>query len=182
LTFSLGQRLLNVLNADISVTEILHRVFLRNSLQAWLVAILTAAILFVVLVIARKLLVSHLGKLAARTINQVDDMVVAMLGQTRTWVLLTLAVLTGVHALDLARLSEYQGPLARLVLLWRRRYELQRDTFWVSHHLMHPQSSARRDRDDQRDGSGRIGAWCACCSTLKSVFDVGDHRADHRQE
>ena len=102
------------------VSEILSRQFLGNSLQAWLTASLTAAILFAVLMVARWLLVSRLGALAARTTNQIDDMVVALIGETRAWVLLVLAVDVGVAPLKLPpRVEVYLAPAAKLVLLWQ---------------------------------------------------------------
>lgn len=159
------------------MTEILHRVFLRNSLEAWLTAILTAAILFVVLVIARKVLVSRLGKLAARTINQVDDMVVAMLAETRTWVLFVIALLTGIHALELGRLGEYQGPLARLALLWQTAmWGAAAISFWVNHYLLHRTTTSDRTSIAMISAMGvgaRVVLWVlVLLTTLKSVFDV----------
>lgn len=159
------------------MTEFLHRVFLRNTLEAWLVAVLTATILFVVLVVARKLLVSRLGKLASRTTTQVDDTVVAMLAETRTWVLLTLAVLTGAHALDLARLGQYQAPLTRLVLLWQTAiWGAAGITYWVNHHLMHRTTTADRTSIAMISAMGvgaRVVLWVlVLLTTLKSVFDV----------
>ncbi|HEV8233625.1 MAG TPA: hypothetical protein VGP84_03470, partial [Gemmatimonadaceae bacterium] len=92
------------------VSEILHRVFLGNPLEAWLTAALTATILFVVLLIVRRLLVSRLGKLAARTTNQVDDMIVALIGETRAWALLVLAVYIGFSPLKLPPRVELYLP------------------------------------------------------------------------
>jgi small-conductance mechanosensitive channel len=159
------------------VTEILHHVFLGNSVQAWLTAVLTATILFVVLVVARKLLTSHLGKLAARTINQVDDMVVAMLAETRTWALLILSVLVGVHALELGRVGEYQAPLTRLVLLWQIAvWGAAGITFWVNHYLMHRTTTSDRTSIAMISAMGvgaRVVLWVLVhLTTLKSVFDV----------
>ena len=96
------------------VSEILSRQFLGNSLQAWLTASLTTAILFVVLMVVRRLLVSRLGVLAARTTNQIDDMVVALIGETRAWVLLVLAIYVGVAPLKLPpRVELYLAPAAK---------------------------------------------------------------------
>ena len=75
------------------VAEVLQRALFHNSLQAWLAAALTAAILFVVFVITRRIVVSHLEGLAGRTPGHVDDIIVAMLAETRTWVCLAIAIL-----------------------------------------------------------------------------------------
>jgi len=53
--------------------DILSRQFLHNSIQAWLTGAVTAAIAFVIALLLRRVLVSRLGALAARTTNQIDD-------------------------------------------------------------------------------------------------------------
>ena len=74
------------------VADILHRQYLGNSLSVWLTAATTAAILFAVLLLLRYVLVARIGAIAARTANRVDDLIVALIGATRTWVLLAMSV------------------------------------------------------------------------------------------
>jgi small-conductance mechanosensitive channel len=160
------------------VSEILSRQFLGNSLQAWLTASLTTAILFVVLMVARRLLVSRLGALAARTTNQIDDMVVALIGETRGWVLLVLAVYVGVAPLKLPpRVEVYLAPAAKLVLLWQAAvWGAGAIGFWVKHHLEHRTGTSDRAGVAMINAMG-VGAkvilWILVMITaLKSVFAI----------
>ena len=160
------------------VSEILSRQFLGNSLQAWLTASLTTAILFVVLMVARRLLVSRLGELAARTTNQIDDMVVALIGETRGWVLLVLAVYVGVAPLKLPpRVEVYLAPAAKLVLLWQAAvWGAGAIGFWVKHHLEHRTGTSDRAGVAMINAMG-VGAkvilWILVMITaLKSVFAI----------
>jgi small-conductance mechanosensitive channel len=160
------------------ISEILSRQFLGNSLQAWLTATLTAAILFVVLMIARRLLVSRLGALAARTTNQIDDMVVALIGETRAWVLLVLAIYVGFAPLVLPpRVEMYLPPAAKLVLLWQAAlWGAGAIAFWVKHHLEHRTGTGDRAGVAMINAMG-VGAkvilWMLVIITaLKSVFAI----------
>jgi small-conductance mechanosensitive channel len=68
--------------------DFLEEVFLGNALRDWLIA---AGILIAVLTslkIIQKFSIYKLGKLAATTDNQVDDLIVHMLGQTKFLILL----------------------------------------------------------------------------------------------
>ncbi|MEP6493457.1 MAG: mechanosensitive ion channel domain-containing protein [bacterium] len=159
------------------LTEILDHVFLKNPVETWLSAVLTAAILFVVLLVVRRLASSHLGKISARTTNQIDDMVFAMITGTRTWVLLVIAVLTGVHSLDLGRLSDFHGPATRLVILWQAAvWGGAAVNFWVNHHLTN-RGTAGDKASIAMIGAMGVGAkvvlWALLLlTTLKSVFNV----------
>jgi small-conductance mechanosensitive channel len=160
------------------VSEILHRVFLGNPLEAWLTAALTATILFVVLLIVRRLLVSRLGKLAARTTNQIDDMIVALIGETRAWVLLVLAVYIGFSPLKLPpRVELYLSPAAKLVLLWQAAiWGVGAITFWVKHHLEHRTGTSDRAGIAMINAmgvGGKVLLWILIAITaLKSVFEI----------
>ena len=115
---------------------VLQREFLSNSLQAWLTASLTTAIVFVVLLGLRWLLVSRLGVLAAKTSNNVDDMVVEMIAHTRTKTLFAFAFIAGFGALQLAHVSQFFSPVAKLILLWQVAvWGSAAVAFWVKHHL-----------------------------------------------
>jgi small-conductance mechanosensitive channel len=160
------------------VSELLSRQFLGNSLQAWLTASLTAAILFVVLMVVRWLLVSRLGAVAARTINQIDDMVVALIRETRAWVLLVLAIDVGVAPLKLPpRVELYLSPVAKLVLLWQAAvWGAGAIGFWVKHHLEHRAGTGDRAGIAMINAMG-VGAkvilWILVMITaLKSVFAI----------
>ena len=85
------------------LADVLDRTFLYNSLRAWLTAAVTTTVIFVVLLLLRGVLHSRIAKLAARTTLQFDDMIVELLGATRTWVLFVLSLLAGTHTLNLGR-------------------------------------------------------------------------------
>jgi small-conductance mechanosensitive channel len=118
------------------IADVLHREFLSNSLQAWITASLTTAIVFLVLIGARWLFVSRLAVIAERTINQIDDMVVDMIRSTRTWVLFAFAVIAGFGSLKLAHVDQFFHPVAQLILLWQiALWGTGAVSFWVKHHL-----------------------------------------------
>ena len=66
-----------------------------------IVAASTAVTIFVVLLIVKRLIVSRFGKIAKRTTNRFDDMIVATLAKTRTWVLVAFALLVALDQLTL---------------------------------------------------------------------------------
>jgi small-conductance mechanosensitive channel len=135
------------------VAEVLQRALLHNSLQAWFAAGLTAAILFLVFVITRRIVVSHLEGLAGRTPGHVDDIIVAMLAETRTWVCLAIAVLIGAASLQLGRAQPYVNPLWRLVMLWQLAvWCAAAVTSWMKHQL------SRRAHESDRSGVTMINA------------------------
>src|SRR4051812_25826910 len=118
------------------LTGVLQREFLSNSLQAWLTASLTAAIVFLVLLAVRWLVVARLGTLAEKTSNQVDDMVVDMISHTRTKALFALAFIAGFGALRLPYVSQFFAPVAKLIMLWQVAvWGSSGVAFWVRHHL-----------------------------------------------
>src|SRR5690242_13656354 len=99
--------------ADVFGTEWYH-----NSLQAWLTAALTAVGGFVALVLIRRVVVSRLGALAARTTTNIDDMLVDIVAETRKWVLGTMSIYFALLPLTLPKIEPYLHPTAKLVLLW----------------------------------------------------------------
>src|ERR1051326_4300748 len=160
------------------VADILHRQYLGNQVQAWLTAALTATILFAVFVILRQLLVSRLGKLAKRTTNQIDDMVVALIGETRAWGLLVLAVYIGFSPLRLPpRIELYLPPVAKLVLLWQAAvWGVGAISFWMKHHLEHRTGTGDRAGIAMINAvgvGGKVLLWILIGITaLKSVFEI----------
>lgn len=97
-----------------------HRDWYYNSLEAWLTAAITAAVLFFVFTISRRLLVARLSDLTSRSLRRIDDIVTAVVRATRIWVLLVLSILIGADSLTLPAAGDrYLGHLATLVLLWQ---------------------------------------------------------------
>ena len=118
------------------LADVLQREFLSNSLQAWLTASVTTATVFVVLLGVRWVLVSRLGALAEKTSNHVDDMVVDMIGHTRSKALFALAFIAGFGSLKLPYVSSFFTPAAKLIFLWQLAvWGSAGVAFWVRHHL-----------------------------------------------
>jgi small-conductance mechanosensitive channel len=118
------------------IADVLHREFLSNSVQAWLTAAVTTAVVFLVLIAARWLFVSRLGVIAERTSNHIDDMVVDMMRNTRTWTLFAFAFIAGFGPLHLGYLTPFFSPAAKLILLWQvALWGSGGVEFWVKHHL-----------------------------------------------
>ncbi len=160
------------------VVDIIHRQYLGNPLSAWLTAAATAAILFVVLLLLRHVLVARLGALAAKTTNRIDDLVVVLIGETRTWVLLALCLYVGSAPLRLApRLTFYLEPAAKLVVLWQvASWGAGAIGFWVKHQLEHRTTMTDRAGVAMINAMG-VGAkvllWIlVIVTTLKSVFGI----------
>jgi small-conductance mechanosensitive channel len=118
-------------------TDALADEFWHNSIRTWIVAAVTATALFVVLLIAKRLIVARFGKIAQRTTNRFDDMIVATLAKTRTWVLLAFSLLVGLDQLTLPfRVESHLAPAAKLILLWQiALWGSAAISFWIKHHL-----------------------------------------------
>jgi small-conductance mechanosensitive channel len=162
----------------VQVADVLHREFFHNSLQAWLSAALTAAVALFVTLVARRLLVTRLGAISARTSNYLDSMVVEVIAETRTWVLVGFALLVGVSELVWpARVEPYVSRAGKLVFLWQAAvWGMAAITFWVKHHLERRQSAQDRSSIAMIGAMG-IGAkvllWVLIFLTaLRSVFNV----------
>lgn len=160
------------------ISDVLQDQFLGNSLRVWITAAITAAISLAVVLVVRGVLVSRLGKLAERTTNQVDDMVVEMLQQTRTWVLVALAVFGALSPLQFPpRVAQAIPPAMKLVVLWQLAvWAVAGIAFWIDHHLRRRTDSHDRTSVAMITAMG-VGAkalvWILIFLTaLKSVFNV----------
>jgi small-conductance mechanosensitive channel len=158
-------------------TEVLDLQWYHNSVRAWLTAAVTATIVFVGLVLLRRLLISRIGAIAARTTNNIDDMFVDVLRETRRWVLLVLAVYSSAQGLTLPRLDAYLHPAAKLVLLWQAAlWGGAAVSFWVK--LYMERRTATNDRASiamiTAMGVGaKVFLWILIVITaLKSVFAI----------
>jgi len=159
------------------IVDYLHRQFLNNTLQAWLTAALTTAVVLLVALVIRRVLVSRLGALAGRTSTQIDDLVVGMLKQTRTWVLVVIALLIGIADLNVpALLVEVYRPALKLVLLWQLAlWAVAGVAFWLK---LQMQRTATHERTSiamltAMGVAAKVVVWVLIFITaLKSVFNV----------
>lgn len=96
----------------------LDYVWYHNTVQAWLIAAIAAAVIFLVLLVVRRVLLAHLGRVAARTANRLDDLLVELVSRTRTYVLLLLALAIAGRSLVLpAGMMSVLADAGKLVLL-----------------------------------------------------------------
>jgi len=156
----------------------LNNWFLGNTVKAWLIAAVTAGATLLIALIVRSVLVSRLGKLAARTTNNVDDMAVAMLKETRTWVLIAATVLIALTPLQFPpRLAAAVAPALKLVILWQVAvWAVSAIAFWIDDHLQRRTGTHDRTSVAMITAMG-VGAkaliWILIFLTaLKSVFNV----------
>ncbi|HXT19028.1 MAG TPA: mechanosensitive ion channel family protein [Gemmatimonadaceae bacterium] len=160
------------------VADLLDRQFLSNSLRAWLTAGLTTAVVLLVALVVRRVLISRIGALASRTTNQIDDLIVDLLKGTRTWVLVALAVLTGISSLSLhGRIAPLIPPLTKLILLWQLAlWSVAAIAFWVELHLKRRTGTHDRTSVAMITAMGvgaKVVIWLLIFITaLKSVFSV----------
>jgi small-conductance mechanosensitive channel len=104
--------------AAVQVTALLDRVYVGNSLRAWLVALGVFLGVAGALLLLRTVVVHRLAALAARTATHADDVVVAVLQRTRYFFIAALAVATASLALDRSdQVREYVGLATRLAVL-----------------------------------------------------------------
>lgn len=69
----------------------LDKIFFGNSVIIWLIALVIMFVVFLILILIRKMTIHHLSKLAAQTVTQIDDMVVAVISKTKKSFLLIAA-------------------------------------------------------------------------------------------
>lgn len=79
----------------------LEGIYLGNTLQNWLIAICILLAVFVALKMIQRTVIHKLEKVAAATDNQIDDLVVSMLKQTKFLILLVASAYIASHAITL---------------------------------------------------------------------------------
>ena len=72
--------------------DLLQEYYLGNTLQSWLCALITLIVAFTALIITQKVLINKLSKLAAATDNQIDDLIVNMIKQTKLFILVIASI------------------------------------------------------------------------------------------
>ena len=100
------------------MTDILDRVWLGNSVRTWLIAIATAAVVYLGLALLRRFTIRRLGARAAETDTDLDDLAVELLRRTRSWFLALVALHSALRvALLPARVEGVVGTLTVLLVL-----------------------------------------------------------------
>jgi len=80
--------------------HLLDTKFLGNTLFSWGLAVLAAVGTWLVLFLARRIVVRALRKFARKTETGADDIVVAALARTKGWVILVVALFAGARLID----------------------------------------------------------------------------------
>jgi small-conductance mechanosensitive channel len=157
--------------------DVLGRTFLYNPLRVWLTAAITTTVMFVVLLVLRGVLHSRISKLASRTTTHFDDMIVALLAATRTWVLFAVSLLAGAHTLYLGRAGPWIARVDHLVLLWQiALWGVTAVTFWTKYHL--GQQAAANTRSSVAmitaiSVAAKVVVWALIFTTaLYTVWDI----------
>jgi len=166
------------MNVTAPLQDVLHRTFLNNSISTWLTAAITAAVVLLVPLLLRHFLVSRLRVVAQRTVNQLDDMAVELIAETRTWVLVAIAIFAGLGTLSLpATVASFVAPAAKLAILWQiALWGAEAVGFWVKHHLTTRTGTSDRTSIAMISAMGfgaKVMLWVLIFLTaLKSVFGV----------
>lgn len=159
------------------LTDVLDRTFLDNSLRAWMTAGITTAVIFIILLVVRSVLYSRIGKIAVRTTNQFDDMVVELLAETRKTVLLVTAIVAGTHTLVLGRATPWVDRSGHLIFLWQVAiWGVTAVTFWTKHHLEEQAAANTRSSVAMITAmsvAAKIMVWALIFTTaLYTVWDI----------
>lgn len=84
-----------------NIQEILGRQFLGNSVREWIVALAVLAGSFLLLGLVKRLVIFRLGKLAAQTETDIDDLLIDIVRRTRRMFLFIVAVWIAAHFVKL---------------------------------------------------------------------------------
>ena len=82
-----------------SIFTFVNAIYFGNSIRAWLVSAAIAVVVYLALVLIKRLVVSRLGKLAARTDNDFDDAIVEVIRNTRSFFLVAIALYAAIRGL-----------------------------------------------------------------------------------
>jgi small-conductance mechanosensitive channel len=101
-----------------SMSDLLDRVWLGNSVRTWLVAAATAAVVYLALALIRRLVIRKLGARAAQTDTDLDDLAVELFRRTRHWFLAVVALHSGLRVAQLpARADSVVDTVTMLLVL-----------------------------------------------------------------
>jgi len=98
--------------------SLLQDVYGGNTIQNWLIALLTLILAFAALKIIQRLAIRKLSRLAAATETQIDDLFVCMLRNTKSFILLILSAYIASGMIDITpAISGFWQKLAILMLI-----------------------------------------------------------------
>jgi small-conductance mechanosensitive channel len=111
----------------------LEIVYLGNTLQNWLIAVCILIVVFVVLKIIQRVAIHKLSKLAATTDNQLDDLLVDMLKNTKFFILLVASAYLASYAITLkpAIAALWQKAFLLILILQGGLWASAGVSFWL---------------------------------------------------
>jgi len=83
------------------ILQQLDGILIKNSLSEWLIALGVMVAIVVVVALIKRITVRVLGRVAARTVTQLDDALVCVVKATRLWLIVVVAVSIGSDYLEL---------------------------------------------------------------------------------
>ncbi|MEY2747803.1 MAG: hypothetical protein RL112_2845, partial [Planctomycetota bacterium] len=114
-----------------ATTPLMERVILENTVQDWIVALSILAGSFLLLGILKRLVIYRLGRLAAKTETDIDDLLIDIVRRTRRMFLFIVAVWIAAHFVRLPG-AEYspEGELQQESEIQRYIGILANISFW----------------------------------------------------
>ncbi len=94
--------------------NILDDIYMGNTLRSWAIAAGTVILIQGVLLLAKRIIVGRLRKLALKTKTDIDDLVVDLLGRTKFVFLLAIALYAGAHTLTM---TDQMYAILRIVFI-----------------------------------------------------------------
>ena len=124
--------------------ELLSKVYLGNTVQAWLVAVCILTVVFIILKSVQRVALNRLSKLSACTKNGVDDLLVTMLKSTKAFILLVASAYAASHSIILkpSLASLWQKAFILTLILQGGFWASAGVSFWLARHV-----KKRMDRD-----------------------------------
>lgn len=113
---------------------LLDTTFLNNSLLTWLIALAVAALVYIALRVVRGLLTRRLSRLAGRTREELDDLIVVLLKGTRSFFLIVMALFCGSLALNFVGETGHiiSSVVVIVLLVQAALWAMRLITFWLA--------------------------------------------------
>lgn len=156
--------------------ELLDRVWYGNSLRQWLIAAVVLGVVYLVLALARRILVKRLGALAARSTTHIDDLGVDIIRRTRPYFIAMVAMYAATRLLVLP-----EQPLAvvRLVVLAASLLQIGRwgtgiIVFLVEHYVRQrgQEDVGTRATVQALGYAGRVALWTMLLITAFTTLGI----------
>ncbi len=95
--------------------ELLNKIFLGNSLQAWAIALALVALIFIILSVLKRIFQKKMSALASRTATGIDDFIAEIVGRIRGFFLLALSIIIASRFISLS--GSVRGIISKLIII-----------------------------------------------------------------